>query len=379
MGSGYFCYFMLIGLLMPFLSPVLQEMGYSKQATGLVWGGLALIQTMMPMVAGRISDRYLGATLTIRISVLMMTLLSVWLWVLPHQPAPLLLGLLLALTVFRSPLVALQDTLAMQVAEGNPQSYSRQRLAGSVGFALLVTIWPYLAEGRRISFFFDSLLGITLIFLISTAFMPKAKPREVHEEQGGFWSYLDRGWWPWLLAMMCHWIAFGPFNYGYTLFLEEQGVSSDHTGWYWMAGIVLEVVIFMKAGWFFKRFSVRGLLLLAFCCNLLRWSLMGLFPHPSVLLVCQLFHGPGFALFYAAALQGIREYSGGAHAASFQGLFSTCVGGISSMIGYVAAGWLHQRMSFSLMLLCFVPVQILGCLLLIRFPLQRRKAATGGP
>jgi len=69
-----------------------------------------------------------------------------------------------------------------------------------------------------------------------------------------------------------------------------------------------------------------------------RWALLAWYPTPAVIAFSQLLHAPGFAIFYAAAMQGIQEYCGGTNRASYQGLFSTCVGGLSSILGTSCAG-----------------------------------------
>ena len=180
----------------------------------------------------------------------------------------------------------------------------------------------------------------------------------------------------WLLAMMCHWLAFGPFNYGFTLLLEEQGLPPRMAGWFWTMGISAEIAVFFASGWFFRRWGYRTLLFFAMACNLLRWGMIGLYPRPWVIALSQILHGPGFALFYAAAIQGIHIYCKGMDRASYQGLFSTCVGGISAIMGSVAAGWLHDRMPFKDVLLWCLPVQGLAMLLLALFPLHKHAKRT---
>ena len=207
-------------------------------------------------------------------------------------------------------------------------------------------------------------------FAVQSLLLPKEIKTPLPQMEQGFWRSLNRSWWLWLIAMMCHWIAFGPFNYGFTLLLAEQGISESATGWIWSIGIAAEFALFLASGWFFSRWRIQTLLLAAFAANLLRWLMVVVYPTPWTITLSQLLHGPGFALFYAAALQAISRYSGNNHRASFQGLFSTFVGGIASVVGNALAGALHEHMSFRMMLAWFLPIQVLGMVILLFSPLK---------
>jgi hypothetical protein len=102
--------------------------------------------------------------------------------------------------------------------------------------------------------------------------------------------------------------------------------------------------------------------------------MIGIYPAPWVIGLSQLLHGPGFALFWAAAVQGIHQYCGGVQRASYQGLFSTCIGGLAGMLGTATAGALHEHMPFREVLLWLLPVQAASLLLLWRFPLTIKRS-----
>jgi len=370
MATSYFLYFALLGIFMPYLSPVLLDLGYSKSQIGALWGVMYFFSTVTPFAGGRISDRWLSADKTIRLCSALLLFSAVLLWWSPSNVWVFIPALLL-FTLARSPLVSLQDTLAMEVAGDNPNKFSRLRMMGSVGFAVSVTLFGYLADWWGLRVFFVVQVILCLILLLSSKRLPEQGKAQKATEHKVFWGNLNRSWWMWIFAMVCHWISFGPFNYGFNLLLEEQNVAAHLHGWYWVIGIIMEVVVFMGSSWFFSRWHFRTLLFLAFFANLLRWLMLGLYPVPWLIALSQMLHGFGFALFYAAAMQGISHYCGGKNRASYQGLFSTCVGGFASIIGTSASGWLHDRMSWDAMILWFVPVQVLGIVILFLFPLTK--------
>ena len=89
----------------------------------------------------------------------------------------------------------------------------------------------------------------------------------------------------------------------------------------------------LTCGWFFKRMPAHQVLTLALAASLIRWTLLGLFPNPYVIVATQLLHGPSFALYYAAAMQELGDFAGKRFHASLQGLFATGVNGVA----YVSA------------------------------------------
>ncbi len=370
MAISYFVYFALLGIFMPYLSPVLLDLGYSKSEAGTLWGIMYFFSTVTPFLGGRISDKWLSARKTMWLCSALLTFAAIILLFYNSQAWIFIPGLFL-FTIARSPMVSLQDTLAMQAAGDNPKKFGRLRMMGSVGFATSVTLFGYLADWRGWQIFFTTQVALCVLLLMSCRMLPNEETEHKTHQTSGFWRSLNRSWWMWILAMVCHWISFGPFNYGFNLLLEEQGISPRLHGWYWVIGIIMEVVVFMWSSWFFARWQFRTLLFLAFFANLIRWTLLGLYPEPWLIAVTQLLHGFGFALFYAAAMQGISHYCGGVNRASYQGLFSTSVGGFASIIGTTASGWLHEGMSWNNMVLWFVPIQVLGIILLLFFPLGK--------
>lgn len=376
MTASYFYFFVTFGLVLPFLSPVLLDLGYEKQTIGLLLGGFYIMNTVAPILGGRISDRYTSADRMLRFCAGGMFAAALLMIFFQGSLLPLLLLMFVA---FRAPVIPLQDALAMQVADNRAGPYARMRLMGSVGFAVAVTGYGYIADAWDYGSFFTVLAVVCAVFYFNGFFLPAEDKSGQTRETHIFWRSLNRSWWLWLLAMLFHSFCFGPYNYGFNLLLEEAGVATKHTGWYWNIGIAVEVAVFWCSDWFFKRWTPRQLMFVALWANLLRWGLTGLFPVPGIILLGQSLHGFGFAMFYAAALQEIAGYAGKGNRASFQGLFSTVAGGIAGVLGSISAGWLHQRMPFADVLLWILPVQVMAIVLYSLTRLKPKPVDDGGP
>ena len=377
MASSYFCLFTITGMVAPFLSPLLLQLGFSRQETGFVHGASALCATLSPIVAGRICDRYLPAERLAQACAAALVLTAALRWW-GADSAVVLTVLVLAFAALRAPLAPLHDTLAMQVAGNSARLYGRLRVMGSMGFVVSSMLAGWLrstpasnasTDGQLLRYF-PLLLVLASLVLTATLGLPAEvrAPLPADHAASGFWRGLGATWWLWLAAMMLHWFAFGPYHYGFSLFLTEQGMDAGLTGLLWSLGVVAEILVFLGSGWFFARLGSRGVLLFAMGASFVRWVVLGLYPKPWVITVTQALHGPGFALFYAAAMQGIHRFSGDRFRASYQGLFSTCVSGVATILGMGFGGWLHERMPFHQVLLWMLPFQGAAVLLLWLVP-----------
>ena len=234
----------MYGILVPFLSPALLELGYSKQEVGFIVSGTFLCQMLLPTLGGRISDKYLSADRTILYGAWLMFAAAFAMYF-ESVKSVLFVGLLVVFSIARSPMVSLQDALAMQTAGDDPKGYSYMRVMGSVGFALAAVAFGYIVEHYGIMTFFPGMALACFAFAVQSLFLPKEKKRPATEGMPGFWKRLDRTWWLWLTAIVINWFCFGPFNYGFTLYLTEQGIPDSIAGWMWGIGVFAEIVVFL--------------------------------------------------------------------------------------------------------------------------------------
>lgn len=371
-GASYFFCFVIFGIMVPLLSPVLLEMGYSKSAVGLIQAAIYFTSVVIPILGGRLSDLYFSQDRLIRITAWVMSLAALLMWLISGHPSWLFVTALITLAAARAPQVPLQDALAMQTAGSHPGQFAKMRQAGSFGFAIAAILMGYFSQTWGLKVFFPAMVCATLLYSLNSFFLPPEQKSDVAIEKKAFWMELNHTWWMWLAALFCHWLSFAPYHYGFTILLTEADVPLSITGWMWAVGVAAEIGFFLGSNWFFNKLGFRGVLVLAFSANLIRWSLIGLFPSGTVIGLTQILHGPGFALYYAAVLQGIHHYCGGKQRASYQGLYTTIVSGGSSIIGMLLCGKLYEMFSLtqetasmSKVFFAMVPIQLLGLILLV--------------
>lgn len=378
MSVSYFTYFLLFGLILPFLSPVLIHQGYSKAETGMILSMFYFFGAVIPILGARVSDRFLSADRLMRYCAWTLVLVTGPLWYFSDQPSWIYLVLFGVMGAARSPIMSLQDTLAMQVSKNDPKMFARRRLVGSIGFIVAAVLGGMAMEHFGLASFYPLLMLTTVLFALTTLKLPHEEKVSGHHPRAQFWRRLTPGFWLWMAAMSAHWLAFAPFHYGFSLLLEEVGIAPTMIGWVWSIGVVAEIGVFLTAGWFFRRWSYRQVLFMALTANLIRWVLVGTIANPWLIAATQLLHGVGFALYYSAAMQGLADFAGGHDRASFQGLFSSIVGGCTAIVGNTLSGWIHEWSSMQTLFLLAVPMQLLSLGLLWVNPLNPGTDATVG-
>lgn len=373
----------------PFIAPILTHLGYTHQQAGLILATSALCTTVTPFCAGWFCDRYSTVTRTLRLCCALAVLLCGAMWWCTSRGSGLGVALVAALLILhgvRAPVGSLLDTLGMAAAQQRAAVYSRLRLSGSLGFMAAASTTGWLMGAERVGRFFPLLFGVTVAGCLATFAVPNPplSPADAaahaweRAHARGLWASLDHRFMLWLAAMMLHWVAFAPYQYGFGFYMQEQGVPQQWTGVLWSVGVGAEALGFFGCKWCFRRLRPHQVLVGALAANALRWALLGLFPSMPVMLLAQLLHGPGFALFYAAAMQVLGRRPANLRA-SYQGLFTTLVTGLSASLGTALGGFLHQRMGFHHVFLCMLPLQAGALLLLTRSLTSAPEAATPVP
>ena len=359
--------FMVSGLFGPHLGPTLLGLGYSSAATGLMVASLSLCTIVAPFAAGFLTQRRGSARDVVRLCSLLAFACAPLLYPLRH--APLLPAVLLLLALARAPLAAVLDAISMEVADNAAGTYARLRLCASVGWMLAASASGWWMARGGVENFCLGMMVLTGVGLAATTLLPVATalPAVVPGAPAteALWGYLHRPFWLWLGAATLHTCATAPYHFGFTLYLTEQRLPSELTGLIWSLGVVAEIVAFVACRPLFRRFSPVQITTLALGANGLRWLLLAWAPSPAVVILSQLLHGPGFALFHTASMQVLARQAPQRLQTTLQGLYATLVNGVAMAVGTIGAGLLHEHYSFQQIFAWVLPCQLLALALLL--------------
>jgi PPP family 3-phenylpropionic acid transporter len=280
---------------------------------------------------------------------------------LAHGFGALLLGTA-ALAFFSTAVIptSVSVTLALGRA-GGPRAFGRSRVWGTIGFLVMVVVFPYLLhawqERGNLGALRTATLsepGLELMFPLTGALVALAGltalllPREGAvslRAPRGDWKRLLRHQ-PYLRLLFFSLVAFmclqGPQMF-FPVFVRSHGGSVDTVSRMWILMLLLEIPLIALSGATLERVGARGLLGIGVLAGGLRWAVCGFAPDLVLVWPVQLLHGVVVAGLVIGGPLYVEQAVPERLRSTGQGVLAMVgfgVGGISSSLG---AGWLLER------------------------------------
>lgn len=384
---SYAAFYSLLGLIQPFLAPLLHERGYSPAGISAVLATAALCTSVAPIwvlqaAGGRVrGSRLIGGMALFALGG------AFTLGTMAESNAPALLYVLalLAFSALYSPLGPMLDSVAVAATERGPWTFGHLRGVGSMGFIAASCTMRLFGDGKLAEPFHLGVLVISGLIVLACWALPREATQALDQKPPKRLKKSEappypQGFVPLLAALALHWFTFGPYMYGYSLLAYQVGVPDKWVGPAWALAVATELVVFLfVAERVVERWGYRVTLSLAFAAAAARWLMVGLMPEPTMVVAAQVLHGPSFALFYVGAMAAIRELGEPHEQMRMQGAFTGIVTGFSAAVGIAFAGWAAGRFGLSNTFLIVCPVQAvaLGLLWFVHRPLKSPEQAAG--
>ncbi len=333
----YFFYFASLGVLVPYWSLYLKSLGYNSLTIGGLVAILPATKLIAPYIWGWLADHTRRSMLIIRIACLLalitfsLVFISQQLWWLTF--------VMLLFSFFWNATLPQFEAITLNHLGDDTHNYSMIRLWGSLGFIVIVVLIGHLLETFDTDIIPLAVLFTFIVIAVSSFAVPE-KLNTPHAEHSPIWHVIKQ---PKVLAfivvcflMLCR---HGPYYTFYTIYLEEQGYSSNMIGVLWAVGVLAEVIIFLIMHRLLPMFGARKLLIVSLLLTTLRWLLIGFFVDDlSMLFLAQLFHAFSFGVFHAVGISLVHEYFTGSHQGRGQALYSSVSFGAGVAVGTLISG-----------------------------------------
>jgi PPP family 3-phenylpropionic acid transporter len=248
----------------------------------------------------------------------------------------------LVFAVFRAPMLAMADVVAVEREHDGGASYGRTRLWGSVGFLLAAVCGGRYLDPESPTELPALVAAALFVALLGACALPvrsDAGRLPLVEQLHGLGSQDLR-----LLLRVAFVaeIALSSYELCFSLHLGDLGASSGFIGAAWALGVVVEILMMGAAGRLLSRFRAPVLVVAALWVTAARCALLATVRSLPVLMAAQALHSPAVALFWIAALSHLRERTSPRTFAAAQGLFAavTAAGTVTGMLGW---GALYHR------------------------------------
>lgn len=330
----YAAYFAVLGVVLPYLGPYLQQRGVAAIGIGLITAAFSLAKLAYAPVLGAAVDRgfWFRGILTVHVGLSLVCAVS--LEILDTGPWQLAIVFFLVGLGYGTVLPLVEASVLERLSQ---RRYGWLRVWGSIGFVVAASIaGPVVASDGTIRF--PLLLAVSLAALWVTCVPLEKATRPV---PGSRRAKLPGAVW-WLLALLTlHQVAHGPYYAFFSIHLDDSGFSSVTMGVMWSLGVAAELAAFVASPWLHRRLGLRKLLGLSLLLSPVRWLLLALPLSTESLVVAQLGHASTYALAHLAGVQLVQVNVPAGAVRHAQALYSGLSFGLGIVAGSVVSGPLY--------------------------------------
>lgn len=339
LSAYYFFYFGFVGAFSPYFTLYLQSIDLTATDIAILMSLMQVMRVVAPTMWGWLAEHFGRRLLIIRLSAIA-SLAGFAVFFVTTEFAGLFVAMA-AMAFFWSAALPLAESLTFAHLGSDASRYGSVRVWGSMGFILAVLAIGYLLDFMPI----DTVLWInTLVFVgiaICAFTLPEAARPPVHREGASMRETLQR---PEVQALLgaCFFMsaAHGALYVFYSIYLVDHGYGKSFIGWMWTLGVLAEIAVFMLMPRLMRRFPMRGILIAAFACAVLRFAMIGWGVESLVLLlIAQLMHGATFGAYHAAAIAAVNQWFGGKLQSRGQALYGSVSFGAGGMFGGLLSGF----------------------------------------
>lgn len=334
--------FLALGLYLPFWPLWLTDTGLSAQQVGWLLALSAWVKIFSVPAVTLVADRSGRPRLVLGVLSLIGALcfglfpLATHLWLI------VLLQGTAAFAFFS--LLPLGESQAMQAASNRRMDYGRVRLWGSIAFIVGAYGIGELLSRYGVHLLIWGLVATLAATAWACSALPKTDPvaDRSHLLADARRMLSDRPYLSVLLVGGLLQASHGAY-YGFSaLHWNAAGLSKGAIGALWAEGVVAEIIFFAWGSAILSRLGAPGLLALAACAGLIRWSVLASTTALPALIAVQGLHALTFGAAHLGILTMITARAPAGLKASALGLFAATGGGLAMGLSVLLSGWLYE-------------------------------------
>lgn len=324
----------------PYWGLYLESLGFNPREIGVLVSIPFLTKLVAPNFWSWLSDKY-----SLRIVVIRCGLFCAFLFfsgVFFYSSFYSLLVLLLLFGIFSNAILPQVEALTLSYLRYQPQSYSKIRLWGSVGFIGTVLLLGIVFEFHEISWLPFCVLAAMLLAFITSFSLTKVEVICDRNEKGSFLSLLLNKY----VIVFYVVLFFLQFSHGayyafFSIYLENLNYPKSIIGLLWALAVICEIFIFFKIPAIFSRYSKINLLSFSLLLTVLRWVLIGRFASNIYMcILAQILHAFSFGMVHALAIDFIKSTFGETVQGQAQAFYSAVSFGAGASLGALIAGYI---------------------------------------
>lgn len=338
----YFGYFATLGVIVPYWTLYLQELGFKSNDIGELMAIWTSGRILAPSFWAWFTEQIGQPMRIVRWSILITTLCFSLIFGVNEFWKIALITVLFSF--FWNAALPQFEVVTITHLGSELHRYSRIRVWGSIGFIAFSLIVGKFLETESLYIIpliiFSTFIGTWLISLS----IPESK--SLHHENTDV-SFKEILFQPAVLALLigCFLMqaSHGAYYTFYSPYLATHGYSKTWIGALWSLGVLAEVVLFLVMPNISTYFNNISLFLLAFLLAGLRWLMIAFgADFLIVLLLAQLLHAASFGLYHVVSIQLITKYFSGKYQGRGQALYGSVSYGLGGALGMLLSGYVYE-------------------------------------
>lgn len=340
LATFYLGYFGLLGVLLPYLSLYLLDIGITPYQIGVIMAMTPLVKTVAPGLWGWAADRRGSRRALMRLACVGALLcFSLLLTVRDFLAIAAVMALY---SVFTSSILPLVEATAMEAVDQHKVDYGRIRLWGTVGFIVLSLGMGPVLDVAPSTLVLWTILALLAFNLWSVHHLPDSHPAPRPAGGGARRLLTSRPVVAFYGVCLLMQASHGAYYGFYSVYLEGLGFARGSIGALWALGSAAEVAALLFTGRLLARMGTERLMLLALGLTVVRWGMLATGASLAWLLPAQLLHAASFGLFHVAAVTHTHRIIPPELRATGQSLYSSLSFGLGLTVAMYLSGTFYE-------------------------------------
>ncbi len=383
LGALHAASFVSHGVYLPFFPLWLQSKDIPPTLVGLIVAIPIVVRILATAPLLSLADRSFGARLLLLASHGGQIVGFPLLMLADSNLAIIALVALIALA--QSAVIPANDLVTTNAVQHNPGlDYGRIRGYGSVAFFFTNIAAGYLvgwygADAVVVALALIPVLGISATLMAVPDQGPeRTLPAEAGEPKTA--PALPKVLWLVLIAAAITQGSHGALNAFASIHWRSLGFSDAMIGYFWAAGVIAEILVFMFLGRAVGRGSGVGLILMGSGAAAIRFTALSLNPGPGLTLVLQVMHCLTFAATHIGTMAALTALAPRGARGRAQGVYGS-LAAFATAISTLASGLIYKE-GGALVFAAMAPLGAIGFVLMLiaarLLPAQPQRAGSGG-
>lgn len=371
------------GVYLPFFPLWLQSKALSPTIIGFVVAIPIIVRIIATAPLLSLADRSFGARRLLLASHVGQMLGFPLLLLTDHSPT--IITLVALVSFAQAAVIPGNDLVSTNAVQKHPGlNYGRIRGSGSVSFFITNILAGYLvgAFGPNVvvlALTLIPILGITATLMVVPNEIPDMRhSKESHEKTVS--PALPKVLWLLLFAGAITQGSHGALNAFASIHWRSLGFSDAAIGYFWAAGVIAEILVFILLGRAVGRGSGVGLILVGAAAAVIRFSIMSLEPNLGVTLVLQTMHSLTFAATHIGTMAALTALAPMHVRGRAQGIYGS-LSALSTASSTIVSGLIYKEAG-SLVFAAMAPLGAIGFVLILivisKLKTQPQSAGSGG-